>query len=575
MDLGCLPKKFKKKTRGPQQPRAAFAKVPKPKAASVVSTTGRGELRNGFHGDPSRGNKFWIYPKRQRLVTPRWDTHLTPQEFCSNCIRWGRGSSEWICLGHFGEAQNKPVPRGPGTGDRDIPFERRRLDISVEEWWACDPRGYGPKEYRAAQDMIAVHPSLMCASQLQDLLKNLDDALATQPFKESFETTVLAAITAVFRTPENARNFNARDYYLNIDFVGSGVAFEGCLNTFNQLTTWHRPYLQGALGLLTRAVTQRSSASASADGKNPIETICSTTAASDSLRLVLGYLVRGSQECQARKQWAFVQALTSAAGVLEQNAAASSSKNPRDVLVKFVHRIIDGDKDSAFKTVFLEPTLAFARSRHDSMMEGDVEVHGANAYLAILLATLGVRLARQPLLNDGIKAVVNFIDAADPQQLLGLLWQPENFGRSVHGLKKRDVKWERIQSLSKPRPRLPVRKHEFFFPDVATALELAERSVSASSHPTQRAALAVCLEQFACYFSHTTIVPRLIKAIAADEHALPAADVLCAELHSEGVLCASTLNECAWCCVDEDTYEYAFNMRQASVFLQRLGVLKA
>ena len=63
---------------------------------------GTGQLVRGFHGDPSRGNQFWEYPRHRRLVTARWDTY-NARRFCLNRERVGPvggGVVAWRCLGH-------------------------------------------------------------------------------------------------------------------------------------------------------------------------------------------------------------------------------------------------------------------------------------------------------------------------------------------------------------------------------------------------------------------------------------------------------------------------------------------
>mgnify|MGYP006082591653 CR=1 FL=1 len=76
-----------------------------------IFNPGMGPLYSGFHGDPSRGNTFWVYPKSCPLVTPRWDTY-NANKFCGNAsfVRdTGGGIKEFICLGHCksDEKENK------------------------------------------------------------------------------------------------------------------------------------------------------------------------------------------------------------------------------------------------------------------------------------------------------------------------------------------------------------------------------------------------------------------------------------------------------------------------------------
>ncbi|CAF3788523.1 unnamed protein product [Rotaria sp. Silwood1] len=36
-----------------------------------------------YHGDPSRDNNFWVYPREKALITPRWDTY-NADDLCNN-----------------------------------------------------------------------------------------------------------------------------------------------------------------------------------------------------------------------------------------------------------------------------------------------------------------------------------------------------------------------------------------------------------------------------------------------------------------------------------------------------------
>jgi hypothetical protein len=56
-----------------------------------------------FHGDPSRSNCFWVYPKTIALINEKWDTHLVVNEFCSNANHvktHENGITEHKCNGH-------------------------------------------------------------------------------------------------------------------------------------------------------------------------------------------------------------------------------------------------------------------------------------------------------------------------------------------------------------------------------------------------------------------------------------------------------------------------------------------
>merc|ERR1711881_679571 len=71
----------------------------------------------------------------------------------------------------------------------------------------------------------------------------------------------------------------------------------------------------------------------------------------------------------------------------------------------------------------------------------DVNVHGANTYLAALAATLGVRLSREPFLDDESKGVTPFLDFRFEGGALEALNKPENLGKS----------WETVRECRNPR----------------------------------------------------------------------------------------------------------------------------
>jgi hypothetical protein len=68
-----------------------------------------------YHGDPSRLNRFWVYPKDLNIVTPKWDFR-SPYE-CGKFKLIKKNDSgvvEYECLGHFeGEKLEKEVKKEP------------------------------------------------------------------------------------------------------------------------------------------------------------------------------------------------------------------------------------------------------------------------------------------------------------------------------------------------------------------------------------------------------------------------------------------------------------------------------
>jgi hypothetical protein len=103
-------------------------------------------------------------------------------------------------------------------------------------------------------------------------------------------------------------------------------------------------------------------------------------------------------------------------------------------------RYLDEYKDGAFRAAFMEPVKVYTRASGGGDLEvGNATVHAANAYAAVLLATLGVQLPIQPFLDDdhavGRRA---FLAAARLcpayQAALDALARPENFGKDAASL---------------------------------------------------------------------------------------------------------------------------------------------
>eukprot|EP00923_Selenidium_pygospionis_P021680 GHVN01037359.1.p1 GENE.GHVN01037359.1~~GHVN01037359.1.p1 ORF type:complete len:148 (-),score=35.21 GHVN01037359.1:689-1132(-) len=70
---------------------------------------GRGELVDGNHGCPAKANMFFVYDTNE-AVKNRWDTHMTPEEFCQNHREAEEGEGDsmfskaknggYVCMGH-------------------------------------------------------------------------------------------------------------------------------------------------------------------------------------------------------------------------------------------------------------------------------------------------------------------------------------------------------------------------------------------------------------------------------------------------------------------------------------------
>ena len=83
-NLETIESNFSRNVRRPHKPVEQEAKISEPE--NLIEQCGKGMLVDGYHGDPARNHGFWVYERRKHLITPRWDTHLTADEFCTNNV---------------------------------------------------------------------------------------------------------------------------------------------------------------------------------------------------------------------------------------------------------------------------------------------------------------------------------------------------------------------------------------------------------------------------------------------------------------------------------------------------------
>ena len=63
-----------------------------------------------FHGNQGSAYKFWVYPLNLTLGNARWDTHIDPHVFCTNCklvSKYKKGIQAYECLGHAHQQQTQ------------------------------------------------------------------------------------------------------------------------------------------------------------------------------------------------------------------------------------------------------------------------------------------------------------------------------------------------------------------------------------------------------------------------------------------------------------------------------------
>jgi hypothetical protein len=281
------------------------------------------------------------------------------------------------------------------------------------------PVAYGPSfsarpdgrnvlpEYRHALQQMVINPRLMRHSSIHTILRLLTPLMP----KDSFETTLRQAINFAF-------SGNQRDAYISVDEIDyHGNLTYDIQSVYRSYSSFEKKGVHTAIHLL---VEKRDS----------------------SLRSLLGLLARGQHECSARRRMAFSTLMIATKTYLPQDqlmmvdeesemvntpnpaaappAAASlnidkipltpEALEASQRIYSLVMSFIEERKDQAYRSVFVEPTLLFYRLHHDSVMEGDVDVHGSNYYLALIEATTGIRLPRVPLWDDTeVKGVADYL----------------------------------------------------------------------------------------------------------------------------------------------------------------------
>ena len=143
-----------------------------------------------------------------------------------------------------------------------------------------------------------------------------------------------------------------------------------------------------------------------------------------------------------------------------------------------------------------------------------MEVHGSNTYLAVILATLGVKLPRAPFLEDGPNGVAAFADALHDDQLKNHLWNVDNKGKSwelvIDGSYPSVSKWVwgvvigngNYPSVSKSVPR------NRFYVEGRNAEAIAKNCVHKSNKAAQRE-IKPYLEAFVAHFTADQAADRL------------------------------------------------------------------
>ena len=369
------------------------------------------------------------------------------------------------------------------------------MDHPPPEWIAY-PDGSGVvDEYAAALSAVVIAPHLMATSRLQRQLARLDAHIAALPLASSLEETVAALVQTAFALPSPGAAHTHHGATIGGDyahFYADATALVGGASAASR-RHWH-----AALRLLGGAATEDR----------------------DALQQVCSLLSRAHRECEARKRDVFNVVIERAVGHLppEKNEVSAVAVGDAAALpatsrlLEGLRLLIDDFKERAFRTAFLEPTALHFRFVRDHVSEGDVDVHGANTYAALLQAAVGVRLPRLPLLNDECKAVAPFRNATamHPRFIAALaaLEQPANFG---------------APSSSIPACCALLTTSGYggggrLFPWGCTAASAASSAVMAgAASRAHRNALAPYVSAFTRWFESPFVLQRLCASVMADD----------------------------------------------------------
>ena len=554
------------------------------------SSSGIGHLTNCYHGDPGRGHKFWEYPRHARLVTAQWDTH-NASAFCSHSTYVGthnNGVKEFRCMGHFKEETNDGAALETMLGmgfapavakyalEREggdvnnasiyasshfqgitvgtiahLPLLQRMESTDIVEAWA-DAGQTGPRdfsllpEYEAAYNTMAVRQDIMGASSMEEASTLIKAEIAANPLSRNFEETAISAIR--FGFSQNSDRAAVR-LHADVHGIASGNMYQGLVGYFQSLSAYQKKFFHAIVrGILLKAKREE----------------CDRF----ELQQVVAYARRGAQECTARKRWVYNSLMRLYLSL--STPGKKGDEDPGRALKEALIQYIGKCKDSAFNTVFIVPSIECFNLMGDYEMSGDADVHGANAYLAVLLSTLGVRTSREPLLHDDYKGVIDFLQAGGNfvAKWVKALWEDRNFGKQAGGIHAERSVQKRVRS------------NVFCFPGVHSPAELGNVAVNPDAQQAPgREKLAVYLQQFAHYFSSSFLCPRLVNHILQDNRLNQFADhflKLTPSIWSatdDNARQPESFREFVW--EEDEEMNYEFNEKKAYSFFRILGILKA
>lgn len=435
-----------------------------------------------------------------------------------------------------------------------------KATASILSQWLGEDRGLQAAlpEYQPAADRICLVSDLMTSSRLGRCLKFLEERMSERRrdaprFRDVLQRTIRKAY-------DLQSNRAARNHTAEVPGLEGGNVYSGAMTYYGQLQ-WEQPYLTEALELLC----EREDAG--------------------GLQVVLGIMLSGANWCHARKNHMFNTILDRLRVPTVEECPVTDSDPPAVASAKLAIReatieLVEDVKDQALKTTFLEPTKMHFRARGESVREDQVDVHGANTYLAVLSATLGVQLNRRPHLGDSALGCVDFL-AEDPspaawaEQYFGLDW--ESVGDLRRGLGARGEVQSRVgffEYVSFIGDFL-TGNHSFVFWG-SRPRDVANAAVDPRGDAERRRHLARYLEKFASWFSEDFLLPRMVSRLTGEAGRCHALQVLLEDLLSRepGLAGDEDEQDVRFWLWDMAELPARFRPGRAAVLLRHAGVLR-
>ena len=407
------------------------------------------------------------------------------------------------------------------------------------------PSGKGiVHEYRKAAANICIHPTLMATSQLRKKLEYLQKLYNNK--------TISMNITSINNsgTPtSNSTLFSSSITTLSIDILATELVRKAFSLSSSALAKQHIAHVEGMddlAGNVYQGIISLFRELPSMDRNYYLYSLLYLIDYEDitGCQIMSMLCLKASRECAARKRFAFVslvnrvtlpslvihdstassESLSTSTSTTSTNTSTITSSTPtkltlqeqyphtykiRQRLYEAIEILIDDMKEKAFQSVFLQPSIAYLKLAGNTTMEGDVEVHGANTYGAIVEYSLGIKQSRLPLLEDECKGIVDYLGYSSFKPIVDALWDDKKFGHSASSLAM-----VRNISISVPYNH---GQSFIFSAGSANAMKDIIRH-PAPEYKTLREKLAVYLEKYCYYFSKDYVLEYIFRNLSLDDN---------------------------------------------------------